>query len=63
MSRRFIKFEISERIRRALHRKIRLNLTYFEHRYTVYFRCESSDKWHGPGTVIGTNSKILFLNT
>ena len=57
----FLETENSERIRRALCHKIRTSCENFEHGDKVYYKRENSNKWHGPGTVICKDGKIIFV--
>ncbi|XP_066915082.1 uncharacterized protein [Clytia hemisphaerica] len=59
--RAFIKAESSERIRRALRHQLRSHSEIFEVGDAVYYKRESSNKWKGPGKVIGQDGKTIFV--
>ena len=56
-----MKAESSERIRRALMYKIRANSEKSESGDKVSYKRENSNKWKGPGFVIGQDGKIIFV--
>ena len=57
----FFKAESSERIRRALRRQIRPSVTTHDTGDLVYYKCNNSDKWKGPGCVIGQDDQQVFV--
>ena len=57
----FVKVESSEKIRRALRRQILPSGTTFDTGDLVYYKCNSSDKWKGPGHVIGQDGQQVFV--
>ena len=57
----FVKAESSERIRRALKRQIRPSGTTYDTGDLVYYKCNNSDKWKGPGRVIGQDGQQVFV--
>ena len=58
----FIEAESNEKLRHALKAKNR-ETTRIEYEIgdMVYYKCKSSDKWKGPGTVIGKENKQLLV--
>ena len=58
----FLKLESSEKIRRALRHNVRATETQFlqlgDH---VFYKRDSSDKWHGPAVVVGVDGKQVFV--
>lgn len=58
----FLQAESSERIRRALNKKLR---TSSEAQYvngdTVYFKRKDDHEWHGPGKVIGQDGRMILI--
>ena len=59
--RAYISAESSERVRRALRYKIRTYSEHFELGDKVYYKREDSQRWHGPGKVIGQDGKIILI--
>ena len=58
----FIEAESSDKLRRALKAKNRETTgTEYEIGDMVYYRHKSSDKWNGPGMVIGKKNKQIFV--
>lgn len=53
--------ESSEKIRRALRHKVRANSEHFDTGCKVYYKRDDSNKWRGPGVVIGQDRKIVFV--
>ena len=49
----FVEVDASARVRRALLKKIRLQ--------SEVFNSGNDKKWHGPGTVIGIDRKVIFV--
>jgi transposase InsO family protein len=59
--RAFIEAESSERIRRALRHQIRASGEPFQLGDHVYYKRDDSNKWKGPGKVIGQDGKVVFV--
>ena len=59
--RAFIRAESSERIRRALRHQIRTSDQLYETGDVVFYKRDTSNKWKGPGTVIGQDGKTIFV--
>ena len=59
--RAFIQAESSERIRRALRHQIRSTGGCFQPGQKVYYKRDGSQKWKGPGKVIGQDGKVVFV--
>lgn len=59
--RAYIEAESSSKIRRALKHKIKVNCTQFDRGCKVFYKRDESNKWKGPGTVIGQDGKIVFV--
>ena len=59
--RAFAKAESSERIRRALRHNIRVPEVTFITGDRVFYKRDDSNKWRGPGKVIGQDGKIVFI--
>ena len=58
----FIGAESSERISRALHQRTRqCNPHVFRNGDSVYYKCESSNQWKGPGSVIGVENQTVMI--
>ena len=57
----FIQAESSERIRRALRHQLRSHSEVFETGDAVFYKRDSSNKWKGPGKVIGQDGKTIFV--
>ena len=57
----YIEVESSERICKALRYKIRMFATVFESGCRVYYKRNNSNKWKGPGIVIGHDGKIILM--
>ena len=57
----FVKAESSERTRRALRRQIRPSGTTYDTGNLVYYKRNDSDKWKGPGHVIGQDGQQVFV--
>ena len=58
----FIKFESDERISRALRHNIReTDLKDLNTGDEVFYKRNSSDQWHGPAKVIGTDGKQIMV--
>ena len=59
--RAFTKAESSERIKRALRHNVRVNEETFMAGDKVFYKRDDSNRWRGPGKVIGQDGKILFI--
>ena len=57
----FIETESNERIHRALHHKVRLSETVFNHGDSVFFKLEEQEHWLGPAKVVSQDNKVIFL--
>ena len=57
----FTKAERSERLRKALHSKIRTASTVYDNGDWVYYRRDSEDRWYGPGKVVFQDNKVIFV--
>ena len=57
----FIESENCEEIKRALRHNIRAKLEKYETGEKVYFKREDSNKWRGPGVVIGQDKQVVFV--
>ena len=57
----YIQTEADERIRRALHTKVRASEEVFEKGDTVYYKREGKERWLGPATVVFQNGKVIFV--
>ena len=57
----FIESEADERIRRALHCKMRASELVYEHGDRVYYKCEGNDRWIGPGKVVFQDGNVIFV--
>lgn len=57
----FIEAETSEKIRRALRHKIRVSSENLKTGDKVYFKRDDSNRWSGPGTIIGCDGKVYFV--
>ena len=58
----FVKYESSEKLRRALRHNIRSNeSSEIEIGDHVYYKRNNSHEWHGPGTVIGREGKQFLV--
>ena len=57
----FLQAESSNRIRRALKHNIRPVENNFENGDNVYYKRENSNKWKGPGKVIGQDGKVVII--
>ena len=58
----FIETESSERIRKALKKKVCTNNTFYENGDRVYYKRERDDRWRGPAKVIFQDGKIIFVS-
>ena len=57
----FIEVDASARVRRALLKKITMKTEVYHQGDKVFFRRGNDRKWHGPGTVIGVDGKVIFV--
>ena len=57
----FVKAECSERIRRALRKQIHSSSREFSPGDKKYYKRPDSQKWKGPGTVIGQDGPVVFV--
>ena len=57
----FVEVDASARVRRALLKKIRLQSEVYNPGDKVFFKRGTDKKWHGPGTVIGIDGKVIFV--
>ncbi|PIK34739.1 hypothetical protein BSL78_28435 [Apostichopus japonicus] len=59
--RAFTKAESSERIRRALRHNVRVSEMAFLPGDRVFYKRDESNRWRGPGKVIGQDGKVVFV--
>ena len=59
--RAFTKAESSERIRRALRHNVRVSEVMFQPGERVFYKRDDSNRWRGPGKVIGQDGKVVFI--
>ena len=59
--RAFTKAESSDRIRKALRHRVRATETTFTSGDRVFYKRDDSNRWRGPGKVIGQDGKIVFI--
>ena len=59
--RAFTKDESSDRIHRALKRKVRVSNEFLCNGDKVFFKKDDCNRWRGHGTVIGQDGKIVFI--
>ena len=57
----FVEVDSSARLRRALCKKIRVHGEPYNQGDKVYYKRGKDNKWHGPGTVIGVDGKVIFV--
>ena len=57
----FVEVDASARVRRALLKKITMKTEVYNQGDKVFFRRGNDRKWHGPGTVIGVDGKVIFV--
>ena len=58
----FLKLESCEKVKRALRHNIRESTVYdVENGQEVYYKRNDSNKWHGPGVVIGRDGKQILV--
>ena len=59
--RAYAQAEASERIRRALRHNIRATENPLQSGEAVFYKRDDSNRWRGPGKVIGQDGKIVFI--
>ena len=59
--RAYIEDESSSKVRKALKHKVRASSTKFSTGEKVFYKRDESNKWKGPGKVIGQDGKIVFV--
>ena len=57
----FTESENSDRVRKALLRKVCTNNTVYEHGDCVWYKREKDDKWKGPAKVIFQDGKVVWV--
>ena len=57
----FIEAESAERVRRALRHKFRSSSINVKQGDRVFYKRQDSNKWRGPGVVIGRDIKVIFV--
>lgn len=57
----FIAAETCEKIRRALKHQIRTISCKFETNDSVFYKRNDSDKWKGPGKVLGSDKNVVYI--
>ena len=57
----FIEAESAERVRRALRHKLRSCSINLQQGDRVFYKRQDSNKWRGPGIVIGRDGKVIFV--
>ena len=57
----FIESQCDEKIRRALRHQVRCHLEVYNTGDRVYFKRDDSNRWRGPGTVIGQDRQVVFV--
>jgi hypothetical protein len=57
----FIESQCDEKIRRALRHQVRCHLEIYNTGDKVYFKRDDSNRWRGPGTVIGQERQVVFV--
>ena len=57
----FIKAEASDRIYRVLRHNVRIIDETYQPDDKVFFKCQDSNRWHGPRKVIGQDGKVVFV--
>ena len=57
----FIESQCDEKIRRALRHQVRCHLEVYNTGDKVYFKRDDSNRWRGPGTVIGQDRQVVFV--
>ena len=56
-----IKSESDERIRRALRHPVRATEVEFNQGDKVVYKRDDSNRWRGPGSIIGVDGKVAFI--
>jgi len=57
----FLEAGSAERVLRALRHKIRAQCESFQQGDCVYYKHQKSNKWKGPGVVIGQDGKVILV--
>ena len=57
----YIETQCDEKIRRALRHPIRSHMEVYSTGDKVYFKKDDSNRWRGPGTVIGQDRQVVFV--
>ena len=57
----FVKAETSERIRRALHHKVRVAEESFQLGDKIFYKRNYDNRWRGPAKIIGQDGKIVYV--
>ena len=57
----FIETESNERIRPTLRHKVRSCETVFNHRGSVFYKCEGQEHWLGPAKLVFHDNKVIYL--
>ena len=57
----FTESQCDEKIRRALRHQVRCHLEVYNTGDKVYFKRDDSNRWRGPGTVIGQDRQVVFV--
>lgn len=57
----FTQADASERVKRALRHNVRVNEENFVTGEKVFYKRDDSNRWRGPGKVIGQDGKVLFV--
>ena len=57
----FIETESNKRIRATLRHKVRSCETVFNHRDSVFYKCEGQEHWLGPAKLVFHDKKVIYL--
>ena len=57
----YVKSESDERIRRALRHPVRATKVEFNQGDKVFYKRDNSNRWRGPGSIIGVDRKVTFI--
>ena len=57
----YVKSESDERIRRALRHPVRVSEVEFNQGDKVFYKRDDSNRWRGPGSIIGVDGKVAFI--
>ena len=57
----FIETQACQRIKKALKHRVRAKMEHFKTGDKVIYKRSDSNRWRGPGTVIGQNRQIIFV--